>query len=108
MKELIPGVRARQGNHGQDLYGTDVDEVEVRKRIGMVFQKPNSFPSRSTTTRLDPRVLGMKGNMDEMVERESSRAPSGTRARQSQDQDLDVGGRAEPGIATRLAVRPRI
>ena len=56
--------------HGQDLYGSDVDAVEVRKRIGMVFQKPNPFPkSIYENIAFGPRVLGMKGDMDEIVER---------------------------------------
>ena len=56
--------------HGQDLYAPQVDAVEVRKRIGMVFQKPNPFPkSIYDNIAFGPRVLGMKGNMDEIVER---------------------------------------
>jgi phosphate transport system ATP-binding protein len=56
--------------HGQDLYGPEVDSVEVRKRIGMVFQKPNPFPkSIYDNIAFGPRVLGMKGDMDEIVER---------------------------------------
>ena len=56
--------------HGEDLYGAQVDPVEVRKRIGMVFQKPNPFPkSIYDNIAFGPRVLGMKGDMDEMVER---------------------------------------
>ncbi len=56
--------------HGQDLYGEDIDPVEVRKRIGMVFQKPNPFPkSIYDNIAFGPRVLGMKGDMDEIVER---------------------------------------
>ncbi len=56
--------------HGQDLYGPEVDAVEVRKRIGMVFQKPNPFPkSIYDNIAFGPRVLGMKGDMDETVER---------------------------------------
>jgi phosphate transport system ATP-binding protein len=55
--------------HGQDLYGAGVDPVEVRKRIGMVFQKPNPFPkSIYENIAFGPKVLGMKGNMDEIVE----------------------------------------
>jgi phosphate transport system ATP-binding protein len=55
--------------HGQDLYGPAVDAVEVRKRIGMVFQKPNPFPkSIYDNIAFGPRVLGMKGDMDEIVE----------------------------------------
>jgi phosphate transport system ATP-binding protein len=56
--------------HGVDLYGPKVDPVEVRKRIGMVFQRPNPFPkSIYDNIAFGPRVLGMKGNTDEIVER---------------------------------------
>jgi phosphate transport system ATP-binding protein len=72
MNDLIPGARV-EGKvlyHGQDLYGAQVDAVEVRKRIGMVFQKPNPFPkSIYDNIAFGPRVLGMKGSMDEIVER---------------------------------------
>jgi phosphate transport system ATP-binding protein len=72
MNDLIPSARV-EGKvlyHGQDLYGPDVDAVEVRKRIGMVFQKPNPFPkSIYDNISFGPRVLGMKENMDEIVER---------------------------------------
>jgi phosphate transport system ATP-binding protein len=72
MNDLIPGARV-EGKviyHGQDLYGPDIDAVEVRKRIGMVFQKPNPFPkSIYDNIAFGPRVLGMKGSMDEIVER---------------------------------------
>ena len=55
--------------HGQDLYGPEVDPVEVRKRIGMVFQKPNPFPkSIYDNIAFGPRVLGMKNDLDERVE----------------------------------------
>ena len=55
--------------HGVDLYGEGVDPVQVRKRIGMVFQKPNPFPkSIYDNVAFGPRVLGMKGDMDEIVE----------------------------------------
>jgi phosphate transport system ATP-binding protein len=72
MNDLIPGatVEGKVNYHGQDLYGSQVDAVEVRKRIGMVFQKPNPFPkSIYDNIAFGPRVLGMKGNMDEIVER---------------------------------------
>jgi phosphate transport system ATP-binding protein len=72
MNDLIPSARV-EGEvlyHGQNLYGSDVDAVEVRKRIGMVFQKPNPFPkSIYDNIAFGPRVLGMKGDMDEIVER---------------------------------------
>jgi phosphate transport system ATP-binding protein len=71
MNDLIPTARV-EGKvvyHGQDLYGPEVDAVEVRKRIGMVFQKPNPFPkSIYDNIAFGPRVLGMKGDMDEIVE----------------------------------------
>jgi phosphate transport system ATP-binding protein len=61
--------------HGQDLYAPKVDAVEVRKRIGMVFQKPNPFPkSIYDNIAFGPRVIGMKGDMDEIVERALTRA----------------------------------
>jgi phosphate transport system ATP-binding protein len=72
MNDLIPGaaVEGKVLYHGQDLYAPDVDAVEVRKRIGMVFQKPNPFPkSIYDNIAFGPRVLGMKGDMDEIVER---------------------------------------
>jgi phosphate transport system ATP-binding protein len=72
MNDLIPGakVEGRVLYHGQDLYASEVDAVEVRKRIGMVFQKPNPFPkSIYDNIAFGPRVLGMKGDMDEIVER---------------------------------------
>ncbi len=72
MNDLIAGARV-EGKvlyHGQDLYASQVDAVEVRKRIGMVFQKPNPFPkSIYDNIAFGPRVLGMKGSMDEIVER---------------------------------------
>jgi phosphate transport system ATP-binding protein len=71
MNDLIPGAKV-EGTvlyHGADLYGRDVDPVEIRRRIGMVFQKPNPFPkSIYDNIAFGPRVLGMKGSMDERVE----------------------------------------
>jgi phosphate transport system ATP-binding protein len=72
MNDLIPSARV-DGTvlyHGQDLYAPEVDPVQVRQRIGMVFQKPNPFPkSIYDNVAFGPRVLGMKGDMDELVER---------------------------------------
>ena len=71
MNDLIPSARV-EGKivyHGEDLYASDIDPVQVRKRIGMVFQKPNPFPkSIYDNIAFGPRVMGMKGNMDEIVE----------------------------------------
>ena len=56
--------------HDRDLYGSNVDPVEVRRRIGMVFQKPNPFPkSIYDNIAFGPRILGMKKDLDERVER---------------------------------------
>jgi phosphate transport system ATP-binding protein len=71
MNDLIPtaSVDGKLLYHGQDLYGDEVDPVEVRKRIGMVFQKPNPFPkSIRDNIAFGPRVLGLK-DIDERVER---------------------------------------
>src|SRR5918996_2099830 len=72
MNDLIPtaSVDGTVLYHGQDLYGRDVDPVEVRKRIGMVFQKPNPFPkSIYDNAAFGPRVLGMTDDLDGRVER---------------------------------------
>src|SRR5918998_1828529 len=62
MNDLVPtaSVDGHVLYHGQDLYGKEVDPVEVRKRIGMVFQKPNPFPkSIFDNIAFGPRVLGL-------------------------------------------------
>ena len=71
MNDLIPSASV-DGSvlyHGENIYATQVDPVEVRKRIGMVFQKPNPFPkSIYDNVAFGPRVLGME-NVEERVER---------------------------------------
>ena len=72
MNDLIPAasVEGEIIYHGQNLYDPQIDPVEVRKRIGMVFQKPNPFPkSIYDNIAFGPRILGMKGDMDEIVEK---------------------------------------
>jgi phosphate transport system ATP-binding protein len=72
MNDLIPtaDVEGTILYHGEDLYGPDVDPVEVRKRIGMVFQKPNPFPkSIYDNVAFGPRVLGMTDALDDRVEK---------------------------------------
>ncbi len=72
MNDLIPSakVTGQALYHGEDLYGPKVDPVQVRKLIGMVFQKPNPFPkSIYDNVAFGPRVLGMDGDMDEIVEK---------------------------------------
>jgi len=77
MNDLIPSARV-EGEvryHGADLYAPSVDPVEVRKRIGMVFQKPNPFPkSIYDNVAFGPRILGVKAGLDERVERALRRA----------------------------------
>jgi len=71
MNDLIVGatVSGTVAYHGKDLYSRDVDPVEVRRRIGMVFQKPNPFPkSIYDNVAFGPRALGMKDNLDDRVE----------------------------------------
>jgi phosphate transport system ATP-binding protein len=77
MNDLIPTatVEGKLLYHGEDLYGPKVDPIQVRKLIGMVFQKPNPFPkSIHDNIAFGPRVLGMKGDMDEIVENALRRA----------------------------------
>jgi phosphate transport system ATP-binding protein len=77
MNDLIPTARV-EGHviyHDHDLYDAKIDPVQVRKRIGMVFQKPNPFPkSIYDNVAFGPRVMGMKGDMDEIVENALKRA----------------------------------
>jgi len=77
MNDLITGTRV-EGQalyHGIDLYGKDVDAVEVRRRIGMVFQKANPFPKTIyDNVAFGPKINGFKGNMDELVESSLRRA----------------------------------
>ena len=72
MNDDVPGF-ALDGTvnyHGIDLYGDGVEPVEVRRRIGMVFQKPNPFPkSIYDNVAWAPRVLGLKKGLDERVEK---------------------------------------
>ena len=77
MNDLIEGARV-EGSilyHGVDLYDARVDAVEVRRRIGMVFQKPNPFPkSIYDNVSFGPRIAGFRGDMDELVEESLRRA----------------------------------
>jgi phosphate transport system ATP-binding protein len=77
MNDLIPTARI-EGTvryHGIDVYADDIDPVEVRRRIGMVFQKPNPFPkSIYDNIAFGPKIAGFKGNMDDLVEESLRRA----------------------------------
>jgi phosphate transport system ATP-binding protein len=77
MNDSIAGFRltGRANYHGNDLYASGVDPVEVRRRIGMVFQRPNPFPkSIYDNIAWAPRILGMKENIDDRVETALRRA----------------------------------
>ena len=77
MNDLIESARV-EGSityHGVDLYGPKVDPVEVRRHIGMVFQKPNPFPkSIYDNVSFGPKIAGFDGNMDDLVEQSLMRA----------------------------------
>jgi phosphate transport system ATP-binding protein len=77
MNDLIEGARI-EGQvlyHGVDLYAPEVDAVEVRRHIGMVFQKPNPFPkSVYDNVAFGPKIAGYKGSMDDLVEESLRRA----------------------------------
>ena len=71
MNDLVAGARVagRISYHGHDLYGPGVDPVEVRRRIGMVFQRPNPFPkSIYDNVAFGPRITGRRKGLDEIVE----------------------------------------
>ena len=78
MNDLVESARieGRIEYHGVNLYDATINPVEVRRRIGMVFQKPNPFPkSIYDNVAFGPRVAGVKGSdMDEIVERSLRRA----------------------------------
>jgi phosphate transport system ATP-binding protein len=78
MNDLVVGARVegRVTYHGQDLYADNVDSIEVRRRVGMVFQKPNPFPkSIYDNVAYGPRVTGMKvSKMDDLVEEALTKA----------------------------------
>ncbi|NWF79312.1 MAG: phosphate ABC transporter ATP-binding protein [Chloroflexi bacterium] len=117
MNDLIPGART-DGEvlyHGKNLYDHDVDPVQVRRSIGMVFQKPNPFPkSIYDNIAYGPRINGWKGTkaeMDELVERSLRGAALWDEVKD----DLKKSGLAISGgqqqrlcIARALAVEPDI
>jgi phosphate transport system ATP-binding protein len=114
LNELIPGARidGRIMYHGQDLYGPEVDPVEVRRRIGMVFQKPNPFPkSIYDNVAFGPRVLGMTQNLDDRVEKALQQAALwdevGHRLKKSA-LSLSGGQQQRLCIARCLAVEPDV
>ena len=114
MNDLIPGatVTGTIRYHGEDMYAPGVDAVEVRKRIGMVFQKPNPFPkSVYDNIAFGPRVLGMKGDMDEIVERALRRGALWDEVKDRLDSNafgMSGGQQQRLCIARCLAIEPDV
>jgi phosphate transport system ATP-binding protein len=115
MNDLIPGARVagKISYHGQDLYAKDVDPIEVRRRIGMVFQKPNPFPkSIYDNIAYGPRVTGMKvSNMDDLVEEALRGAALWDEVKdklKSSGLALSGGQQQRLCIARTIAVRPDV
>ena len=114
MNDLIPSahVDGRVVYHGEDIYADQVDPVEVRKRIGMVFQKPNPFPkSIYDNIAFGPRVLGMDGDMDEIVERALHRGALWDEVKDRLDSNafgMSGGQQQRLCIARCLAVNPEV
>ncbi|MGF1652525.1 MAG: phosphate ABC transporter ATP-binding protein PstB [Actinomycetales bacterium] len=112
--DLIPSARVTGTLrfHEHDLYARGVDPVEVRRRIGMVFQKPNPFPkSIYDNIAFGPRVTGMKDNLDELVETSLKRAALWEEVKNKLKQNaysLSGGQQQRLCIARALAVRPEV
>ena len=114
MNDLIPGAKV-EGTvlyHGEDLYGRDIDPVEIRRRIGMVFQKPNPFPkSIYDNVAFGPRVLGMKGSLNARVEEALQHAALWDEVKgRLKDSALGLSGGQQQRlcIARALAVEPDV
>jgi phosphate transport system ATP-binding protein len=114
MHELVPGARAEGGVmlENQDIYAKDVDPVSIRRRIGMVFQKPNPF-SKSIYENVawGARINGYRGNMDELVERSLRQAALWDEVKDKLKKsglDLSGGQQQRLCIARTLAVAPEV
>ncbi|WP_068815791.1 phosphate ABC transporter ATP-binding protein PstB [Phormidesmis priestleyi] len=96
----------------QDLYAAEIDPVEVRRQIGMVFQKPNPFPkSIYDNIAFGPRLLGYKGDMDELVERSLKQAALWDDVKDKLKEmgtDLSGGQQQRLCIARAIAVQPDV
>ncbi len=114
MNDLIPGAysKGKVIFSGKNLYDPDVDPVEVRRRIGMVFQKPNPFPkSIYENVAWGARINGFKGNMDELVEQSLRQAALWDEVKDKLDQSglgLSGGQQQRLCIARTIATRPEI
>src|SRR5918993_5666757 len=114
MNDLIPGARV-EGQilyHGQDICSTQVDPVEVRRHIGMVFQKPNPFPkSIYENVAWGARINGITGNMDELVERSLRQAALWDEVKDKLPESglaLSGGQQQRLCIARTLAINPDV
>jgi len=114
MNELVPdtSINGEVQFNGQNLYASDVDPVEVRYRIGMVFQKPNPFPkSIYDNIAWGARIHGYKGNMDELVEYSLKQAALWDEVKDKLNQSglaLSGGQQQRLCIARALAVQPEV
>jgi phosphate transport system ATP-binding protein len=114
MNDLVPSFHGEGSMtyHGLDLYARNVDPVEVRRRIGMVFQKPNPFPkSIYDNIAFGPRVNGMKVNMHDHVEECLRRAALWDDVKDKLNQSglaLSGGQQQRLCIARALATHPEI
>ena len=114
MNELVPIART-EGQvifQGQDIYAENVDPVEVRRRIGMVFQNPNPFPkSIYANIAWGARINGYKGDMEALVEESLKRAALWEEVKDKLDQSgysLSGGQQQRLCIARAIAVRPEV
>lgn len=114
MNDLIPGTRLTGEVlfHRQNIYATDVDPVQIRRLIGMVFQKPNPFPkSIYENVAWGARINGFTGNMDDLVEESLSQAALWDEVKDSLSKSalaLSGGQQQRLCIARALAVKPEI
>jgi phosphate transport system ATP-binding protein len=114
MNDLVPSFRSTGEVilDGQDLYGKDVDPVAVRRRVGMVFQKPNPFPkSIYENVAFGPRINGFKGKMDELVEQSLRRAALWDEVKDKLKQSgmaLSGGQQQRLCIARTIAIEPEV
>ena len=114
LNDLYKGFRA-QGKvfyNNQDLYAAKVDPVEVRRRVGMVFQKPNPFPkSIYDNVAFGPRLINFKGDLDELVERSLQRAALWSEVKdklKASGLSLSGGQQQRLCIARAIAIQPDV
>jgi phosphate transport system ATP-binding protein len=114
MNDLIPTAKVigKISYHGVDLYGPKVDPVEVRRRVGMVFQKPNPFPkSVFDNIAFGPRLNGRRRDLDDVVERALQRAALWDEVKDKLKESalaLSGGQQQRLCIARCLAVQPDV